>query len=378
MRWLLIQLAVVLAIGTAGDVVLGRFVFGGSVPQRSPVTVRPARHSPNHQTTKHHLTTACAPSPQQQPLIIWTSRWCGVCRRFWSEYSSDPAFRRALSRYRIHVIDVTLRPREATSHSVTTLPTFDLPHQRIVGYAGKEWLLSALHRDALAPSAPLSPLDRAPRERVDTHPDAASSAPDEQPPSRTDFQSVRNDDAPLRDDETQTGGMIGNPSYGSNRSPHTPLLLRIIEVFRSAAPVVLTGLELTGIVGGTAATGGLGALALSLAWRTLRRRIRRRRRSGIEGNDASRSPAEGECGVMPRAPFPRRLDEARQLLQLRQSEGRVAVLDALRGMFLDDEIDKLTGSADEQSAAIADRLKTAIDARVDEVAPLSTKAEDGG
>lgn len=83
-------------------------------------------------------------------------------------------------------------------------------------------------------------------------------------------------------------------------------------------------------------------------------------------------PDPGGEEAPPPIPFPRGLDEARQLLGLRQSEGRVAILDALRGMFLDDELDKLT-RFDPSTEAIVHRLREAIDRRVDEVAPLSTR-----
>ena len=50
----------------------------------------------------------------------------------------------------------------------------------------------------------------------------------------------------------------------------------------------------------------------------------------------------------------------------------MAVLDALRGMFLDDELTKLKTTGNDTEAAVARQLQTNIDTRVDEVAPLST------
>jgi hypothetical protein len=100
--------------------------------------------------------------------------------------------------------------------------------------------------------------------------------------------------------------------------------------------------------------------------------LQRRRRRLQTANIESRSAAEGSAADLP-TPFPRQLDEARQLLELRQSEGRVPLLDALRGLFLEDELDKLTETDDPAAWEFASRLRGAIDARVDEVAPLTTK-----
>jgi len=115
----------------------------------------------------------------------------------------------------------------------------------------------------------------------------------------------------------------------------------------------------------------IAAVVLGL-WR--RRGDRHRRRATKSPAAAVNSPAGGE-GDRP-APFPRQLDEARQLLELRQSEGRVAVLDALRGMFLDDELQKLSAEFPPEGATLLNRLQAAIDERVNQVAPLSTQLSE--
>ena len=51
----------------------------------------------------------------------------------------------------------------------------------------------------------------------------------------------------------------------------------------------------------------------------------------------------------------------------------MATLDALRGMFLDDELDKLKSESYPSRAAIVRQIRAAVDNRVDEVAPLTTK-----
>ncbi len=142
---------------------------------------------------------------------------------------------------------------------------------------------------------------------------------------------------------------------------------RLLDLTAGAAPVVLTFLELAGLIGGSAATGGIGGVLLALFLRWGRRRRLRRRRETMPAT-------KGGAAARP-APFPRALDEARELLELRQSEGRVAVLDALRGMFLEDEFDRCEREAPPEGRQLLQRLRGAIDARVAEVAPLSVNLD---
>ncbi|RLS58081.1 MAG: hypothetical protein DWH91_03085 [Planctomycetota bacterium] len=123
----------------------------------------------------------------------------------------------------------------------------------------------------------------------------------------------------------------------------------------------MTVLSSLGIIGGTALSGGVGGWGLMLIWKIVKRRWGRT------------NFQTGGAASMATAPFPRHLDEADQLLELRQSEGRVATLDTLRGMFLDDELDKLKDDPDSRTRQVIHRVRTAIDSRVDEAAPLTTK-----
>ncbi len=111
-------------------------------------------------------------------------------------------------------------------------------------------------------------------------------------------------------------------------------------------------------------------MALMVLLRLLKRRATRIGQSKVV---TSHSSSEGGAASSARAPFPRQLDEAGELLGLRQSEGRVATLDTLRGMFLDDELDKLKDDPDTQVSSLVRRIREAVDTRVDEVAPLTTK-----
>ena len=133
------------------------------------------------------------------------------------------------------------------------------------------------------------------------------------------------------------------------------------------APVAISVLTSLGVLSGTAVTGGVGGVALLLLLKVLQRRATR-------GSQGKSPAAEGGVAVpTARAPFPRQLDEAGELLGLRQSEGRVATLDALRGMFLDDEFEKLKDDPDSRTRQVVDRIFAAINHRVDEAAPLTTK-----
>jgi hypothetical protein len=72
-------------------------------------------------------------------------------------------------------------------------------------------------------------------------------------------------------------------------------------------------------------------------------------------------------------PFPRYMDEADQLRELRQSEGRVAALDALVGMKFDDEVrNMLETTTDPVQRNIIRDLKDRVMDAVDQIAPIAT------
>lgn len=276
------------------------------------------------------------------PLTVYTSAWCVPCRRFDEDLRTDPQFRAALlARFRLFVVDVNRQMQLAASWRIQSVPTFVTPTGRVVGYEGKTWLLQQL-------GIPVS---------------AAQPSTD---PSRILPQATGPSSSPAA-----TAGSTSPPAAVPSAPRGTPIL----DTAAKVAPFVLTTLQLLGIVGGSAATGGLGALGIGLALR-LFQRWRARRSKSSSREPPLDLPAGTEGGsAAGRFPFPRALDEARELLRLRQSEGRVAVLDALRGMFLDDELERI--ERDDQSAAsLIKRLREAIDARVDEVAPLTTKLNE--
>lgn len=160
------------------------------------------------------------------------------------------------------------------------------------------------------------------------------------------------------------------------------------------ADLVLWGLSGWSLVMAVAAAAGSGGAAIPLAVPAVIKFVRstatvvkdirelRESRSLSPGLSIERvepalpsnaSPAAGSEVRSPAAPFPRVLDEARELLTLRQREGRVGVLDALRGMALDDELAKILDGDDEPRKQFMRDLMTRLDGYVDQVAPRSTK-----
>ncbi|MBX3442382.1 MAG: thioredoxin family protein [Planctomyces sp.] len=295
--------------------------------------------------------------PELPALRVFTAGWCAACRRFRMDLDQHPEFRAQLQRrFRIEFLDVDTAAghRVAAAESVRTLPTFLCPDVRIEGYRNAAWLLEQL---GLSGDTPQERPVGAPR-----------SAPESDDISDDhDREETTSDAEPIASQEAPAGAAataIATPAGTGRRDTGGRSW---IDWAARGAPSLLSALKLAGIVGGSAATGGLGgagALWLLLRWR----RQRRARTHGTRGG------AEEGRTLTVRAPFPRRLDEARELLELRESEGRVAALDALRGMFLDDEARKVVDGADASAASTVSRLMAEVDRRVSEVAPLSTGA----
>lgn len=271
--------------------------------------------------TSHDLVCDCR-TPPANLLTIYSATWCGPCRRFWNDFRRDVTFRAALTeKFHIHTVDADRDPFAITRDQVRSLPTFVHAGGRVEGYDGPEWLLSRLGGSA------------------------SSQAGAEVDPATT---------PPSLPSKAVPGIHAAPPPPARSEQP-------VVEAVARVAPIVLTALQWTGVIGGTLATGGLGGIGLTLLLGWLRRR------------KSQTAEAVGkEAGPPLAAPFPRELDEARELLGLRQSEGRVAALDALRGMFLDDEVGKVMEQGDAAAKAAVQQLMTAISARVDSVAPLAT------
>lgn len=310
------------------------------------------------------LRCGCA-NPQKPLLVIWTAKWCGSCQKLWTTWNSDSPLRtQILEAFHVHILDYDEHRPLALLHGIRSLPSFQTANQTIVGFSNSDTLLASLHIPPVVPS------------------NDTSVANQEIPPpgngeDKTDPLPVATTGLTAAEEETAADSseipITPSPTAVPTQDPHETAITHTLPIADSPAPsahnlwgellpLAFSALQWSGLLGGTAATGGLlgFGIALFMQGRQIRKSLA-----------ASRSSKTTEEAIS--SPFPRILEEASQLLEIRQSEGRVAVLDALRGMFLDDEITKLraTTSPDEQS--VLNQLSAAIDLRVDEVAPLSTQ-----
>ncbi|WP_437191477.1 thioredoxin family protein [Planctomicrobium sp. SH527] len=286
-------------------------------------------------------------------LDVWSASWCGACRRFRSDLKQSPAFRQQLElHFELHWHDADQEQGLARQLQIQALPTFLTPDRRLTGYQGTDKLLRELgvahsiaepiSNRAIPESVPL-PREQSPE--VEPAGQLAVTHPSVSPPSQPAVISFS--------DSAGVPPMAEPPGESATALPSW-----IGEVL----PCSLTMLEWAGVIGGATATGGIGGVLITL----LKGRLQRRLRTSLQTHSASERSSVGQP-----VPFPRELDEARELLELRQSEGRVAVLDALRGLFLDDELQKVESSSNPHEVQVARRLREAIDTRVAEIAPLS-------
>ncbi|WP_437229187.1 thioredoxin family protein [Planctomicrobium sp. SH661] len=277
-----------------------------------------------------HPPTGGAPFPlagdaPRPVLVIWTSEGCPPCQKFKQDFEQDSAFReRILSGFQLKWQNFDLHQSEASALGITNLPTFTLPQKSWSGYQDAADFLSKLGLNK--PEPPASPGGVSTQSSIVGPPEASSPIHSNQNP----------------------------PEPKPEQRPGWTILQWV--------PVTLSALQWAGVIGGSVATGGLGGAALATALCLFR----------LHRSGRSHSQKSSErSGAAVSAPFPRQLDEAGELLELRQTEGRVATLDTLRGMFLDDELEKLR-QREPSAAQLAENLRQAIDARVDEVAPLTT------
>ena len=328
-----------------------------------------------------HEAARCGPAPVASPappprpvLTVHTAAWCGACRRFEQDRRTDATFAAALER---RVVVRPLPPGHAA-----TLPTFELNGRTLVGYAGKAWLIERIDRELRRASDPQRPshdageTGKTSARSLGVSPEAKSASPGQT--SGVDIE--RSQPTPPR----ATQGADAPRSPGDGDDPPAVTCFEPPSRWARAVQiggVTLTALEAAGLGVGAAATGGLGIALLALT------RLRRRRAADLRPDVDPHPPPPPRAAPDHAArdaptdadlvPLPRELDEARELLSLRQREGRVGALDALRGMVLDDELERLTHSPDARpgDADAARRLKSLVDDRVAAIAPLSVRRE---
>lgn len=302
-------------------------------------------------------------------LTIWTATWCLPCQRFHQDLSRDPSFRDRLhSRFRVTLRDFDQHRTEARRAGVSAVPLFEVDRHRIEGYLGQDWLLRQL--DSADP--PLIPRSD-PRSDTSRSPSGSKSVtlPASPPTSKSPSTEVPVEPSARVQPSLRSTPRTAPADAKENLHDASGTLdvrrdHRLEEFFAKLVPVMIPVLTSLGVIGGTAVSGGVGGIALAVIIRVLWRRATRSR-------DIETTISEGGVSGPTRAPFPRKLDEASELLGLRRSEGRVATLDTLRGMFLDDELEKLSQTGDSSTASVVRQIRQAVDQRVDEVAPLTTK-----
>lgn len=298
----------------------------------------------------HRTRPGSTVEPAKPRLTIWTAEWCEPCQRFHADWKANSQLRQTIeSHYQVVVRDWDQDRSLANRSGISTVPTFQAEQREVQGYLGPDWLLEQLG---------LKPPRSEPR-----------PSPAEPPPKTEHSPTVPSQEAPpkIAPLVIPTGPpLLSLPPLTQHPEPPPADTSRpsIGGRLVALAPMVISVLTSLGVISGTAFTGGIGGVALMIVWRLIKRRATRAATS-----KASQGGTSGSA-----APFPRELDEAGELLGLRKSEGRVATLDTLRGMFLDDELSKLHDSPDPTAAALAQKLRAAIDKRVDEVAPLTTRS----
>jgi hypothetical protein len=230
-------------------------------------------------------------------------------------------------------------------------------------------------------------------------PSANANVPDKarQPVSEPDREPTPLDPVPAtaplppktRKGEAETAGSKITPERPSITAPEGKITDEAHGITSKGSDLILWGLSgwsLVTAVAAAAATGGaaipvagVAAYRFARATGSILKDVRELRASrkptkSIEPDRGVQSPA---CPIpapeVPAAPFPRALDEARELLQLRQAEGRVSVLDAIRGMALDDELAKAEHGGDPARTKFLRDLIEKLDRRVDEIAPRTTR-----
>lgn len=295
----------------------------------------------------HRTRPSSAVEPARPTLTIWTAEWCEPCQRFHADWKANSQLRLTIeSHYQVVVRDWDQDRSLANRSGISTVPTFQAEQREVQGYLGPDWLLEQLSLKPPRSEPGQAPAEPPPKTEIAPSPALTPKIAPLVIPTGPPRLSL----PPLTQHPEPPPPETSRPSIGG----------RLVEL----APMVISVLTSLGVISGTAFSGGIGGVALMIVWRLLKRRATRAA--------SVKTTQGGTSGTA--APFPRELDEAGELLGLRKSEGRVATLDTLRGMFLDDELSKLHDSPDPTAAALAQKLRAAIDKRVDEVAPLTTRS----
>ncbi|CAK8998763.1 Uncharacterized protein SCF082_LOCUS5769 [Durusdinium trenchii] len=307
------------------------------------------------------VSGAAAIAAERDPrpeLVIWHSESCPECRRLVHDVRRVPGFARLLqTRFRLHWVNRDHHPKEAQTRGVTRLPTFEVwvhreaPPGVAAGYCDPSALLRQLE---LLRSRAASPAASPP-----THREDSTSGPEAAP-------------LPAPDRELSCPAPSPLPGAVTTLQEDVEAILQQLEGqqerWQRSQNALLQGVQ-------KAFDASIAKLPRPQPLDPILEELRAQRMQQEVAATPQRSSESIDANFPPdvATPFPRRLDEARALLELRQAEGRVPLLDALRGMFLDDEREKILASEDAEAKRVIHELMGAIDDRIDEVAPLVHK-----
>lgn len=336
---------------------------------RNDVLARPGLDCTSHGCRFHgqhvrkvleHTVSCTTPNcTAANTMVVWIAAWCGACRAFWGDYQSDPAFRAAINqRVHLHIVNADDHPFQARRHHIRSLPTFVLNSSRLEGYRGKDdFLIRLASLTAGSTSPTTNPQSEQPQPLA-----SPPAIPNLEPTNKTATDGIQAISEPVLQPDPASVDVEARPPMTCPTPTHGRLY--------TIAGLTLTALEWFGLAGATTGPAGLALAALSL-WR------RRRRKLPTPSYSAQRPPEvppsstpQHNSADYEHAPFPRELDEARELLRLRQREGRVAALDAIRGMVVDDELDRLAAAGQSDTA---ESLRQRLNDRVQAIAPIASK-----
>lgn len=302
------------------------------------------------------------PRDRRPELHVWTSATCVPCQRFHADLQGPLAELR--QRYQVILHDLHHERTAAGRAGVSRVPTFFIGDRRIEEYHGPEPLLVALGLR----SPPVVP--------------EATSAPAPPVPAKSGPPAV-SQESPAAIDPPPPPHVVPQESPSGSAPPVVAVAPPVVSEGWGSRWLTwgLSGWSLGLAIAAAAGTGGLLTPAvvrpaIRFAVGTMRG-LRR-----ITSPEPPEAPPFAPPALAPgsevrvSAPFPRVLDEARELLALRQQEGRVAALDALRGMALDDAAQVILDSDQTPAAekAAVRRLLAVIDHQVDAIAPISTRS----
>ena len=355
-------------------------------------------------------------------LNVATAKWCAPCRQFWFDLRTDPAFKAAVdARVNIVVQDSRLSAVWCQARNVQSFPSFYLNESMAFEcYGGgirkrKHAFIAQL--DAAIKRNGSIQQPQIPQVKIDLGPPGQLTFPDESQ------NKIRDELAAAKERDTKLGSvLIGinkqleelkktpQPPVGTNAKSDSQTSGNAVAQQdaneqgqgRSTATEKIKqwawfgGKKYLSLKYGSAFAAGT-AVMTGLGWwigkRSGKKELNRPVASeypkpeyqpqgyaSAELDEVLKKIASklgGRAGQQQcQAPFPRQLDEASELRQLRESEGRVAALDTLVGMIFSDQVTETIEDSDsEEEKKYLRNLRDQIMDRVNQIAPIQTPSK---